>query len=401
MARLRARFHAEPIVQAHRAAAAGAHAARRVGEPSARRGGDLGRAHQRHRGSAVLRQLQTPHDATPQTHLLSNGRYAVMLTAAGSGYSRWGDLALTRWSEDATCDACGSYFYLRDVDSGRVWSAGYQPSGVEADRYEVTFTEDRAEFVRVDGTITTTLEVLVSPEDDAEVRRISLTNNGNRGARDRSHLLRRTGAGAARRRPGPSGVLEDVRADRISSTRPGALLATGAGVRPPSRRSGPRSTRSSKATPSGGRNTRPTARASSVAAAGCASRSRCSTVGGCPIPWARCSIPSSRCAIECAYLPGGTVRIAVWTFVADSRGNVLQMLDKHQDSNAFVRAGTLAWTQGQVQLRHLGIDAAEASLFQRLAGHVLYANAAMRPAGATIRRGAAGPGGAVGPRHLG
>ena len=88
---------------------------------------------------------------------------------------------------------------------------------------------------------------------------------------------------------------------------------------------------------------------------------------------------------------GGTVRIAVWTFVAASRDSVLQLLDKHRDSNAFVRAGTLAWTQGQVQLRHLGIDAAEASLFQRLAGHVLYANAAMRPAAATISRGAAGP----------
>ena len=77
------------------------------------------------------------------------------------------------------------------------------------------------------------------------------------------------------------------------------------------------------------------------------------------------------------------------------------MLDKHKDSNAFVRAGTLAWTQGQVQLRHLGIDSAEASLFQRLAGHVLYANAAMRPAGATItpRRGRTG--GAVGSRHFG
>ena len=61
-----------------------------------------------------------------------------------------------------------------------MWSTGYQPSGVEADRYEVNFTEDRAEFVRVDGTMTTTLEVLVSPEDDAEVRRISMTNNGNR-----------------------------------------------------------------------------------------------------------------------------------------------------------------------------------------------------------------------------
>ena len=75
---------------------------------------------------------------------------------------------------------------------------------------------------------------------------------------------------------------------------------------------------------------------------------------------------------------GATVRIATWTCVAASREAVLQLLDKHQERNAYVRAGTLAWTQGQVQLRHFGIDAAEANLFQRLAGHVLYANAALR-----------------------
>ena len=50
------------------------------------------------------RRFASAQQATPATHLLSNGRYSTMLTAAGSGYSRWGDLALTRWREDATCD---------------------------------------------------------------------------------------------------------------------------------------------------------------------------------------------------------------------------------------------------------------------------------------------------------
>ena len=69
----------------------------------------------------------------------------------------------------------------------------------------------------------------------------------------------------------------------------------------------------------------------------------------------------------------------------------MDLVDKHHEANAFARATTLAWTQAQVQLRHLGIDAAEASLFQRLAGHVLYADAAMRPSSDRIRRGAGGP----------
>jgi cyclic beta-1,2-glucan synthetase len=103
----------------------------------------------------------------PRTHLLSNGRYAVMMTAAGSGYSRWGDIAVTRWREDATRDSWGSYLFVRDAESGAVWSAGHQPSGTEADRYEVTYSEDHVELARRDGSIATGLNVVVSAEHDA------------------------------------------------------------------------------------------------------------------------------------------------------------------------------------------------------------------------------------------
>ena len=94
--------------------------------------------------------------------------------------SRWRNIAVTRWREDVTRDCWGSYIFLRDVQNGRVWSAGYQPSGVEPDAYEVTFSEDHAEFIRRDGALSTTLEVVVSPEDDAEVRRVSIANLGTR-----------------------------------------------------------------------------------------------------------------------------------------------------------------------------------------------------------------------------
>jgi cyclic beta-1,2-glucan synthetase len=127
-----------------------------------------------------VRRIRSPHDSTPQTHLLSNGRYSVMVTAAGSGYSRWNDLAITRWREDATRDDTGSYLLMRDVESGRVWSAGYQPCAGQPGSYEVSFTEDRAEIIRADGDVVSTLEVQVSPEDDAEVRLLSLTNGSLR-----------------------------------------------------------------------------------------------------------------------------------------------------------------------------------------------------------------------------
>src|SRR5271165_3178910 len=85
--------------------------------------------------------------------------------------------------------------------------------------------------------------------------------------------------------------------------------------------------------------------------------------------------------------PGATVRVAFWTIAAGTREALLDGVDKHRDATAFTRAATLAWTQGQVQLHHLGVTAGEASLFQRLAGHVIYAAPAMRPSSETILRG--------------
>src|SRR5579862_2357312 len=129
------------------------------------------------------RRFSSPYQATPRTHLLSNGNYSVMLTAAGSGCSRWRDIALTRWREDPTCDPWGFYIFLRDVFSGHVWSAGYQPIGRESEIYEVEFFEERAEICRKDGPIRSIMEIMVSAEDDAEVRHLSLSNEG-RGVRE-------------------------------------------------------------------------------------------------------------------------------------------------------------------------------------------------------------------------
>ena len=128
----------------------------------------------------TARYLPAIPDGAPTTHLLSNGRYVVMLTAVGAGYSRWRDIAVTRWREDTTRDDWGSFIFLRDVQSGIIWSAGAQPIGNSAQDDEVIFGEDHAEFIHRDGPLTTTMDVLVSGETDGEVRRISLTNSGRR-----------------------------------------------------------------------------------------------------------------------------------------------------------------------------------------------------------------------------
>ena len=114
-----------------------------------------------------------------QARLLSNGRYAVMLTAAGSGYSRWGDLAVTRWREDPTCDGWGSYVLLSDLSGGAVWSASFQPCGGVSGAHFATFSECQAEFVRRDDITTTTVEVAVANDWDAELRRVTIANHGD------------------------------------------------------------------------------------------------------------------------------------------------------------------------------------------------------------------------------
>jgi len=112
----------------------------------------------------------------PAVQLLGNGRYHLMVTSGGGGYSRWQDLALTRWHEDATRDDQGVHVYLRDADSGKVWSATPQPCATPVDESEIVFTEATAEFKRSLDGIETHLQVVVSPEDDIELRRLRISN---------------------------------------------------------------------------------------------------------------------------------------------------------------------------------------------------------------------------------
>ena len=337
-----------------------------------------------------VRRLTSPHDSAPQTHLLSNGRYAVMISAAGSGYSRWNDLAITRWREDVTRDDTGSYILLRDLENDQVWSAGYQPCGVEPEVYEVSFTEDRAEIIRADGDLVTTLEVQVSPEDDAEVRRLSISNASTR-ARDievTSYAELVLGAQAAdvahpvfsklfvrtEFLPKENVLLANRR--RRAPDEP-EVWASHHAVVERAAVAGPEFETDRMAFIGRGRELR----APLALLPGRALTGSIGTVLDAVFALRyRLRVPA-----------GGTARIAFWTCVAPGRTQVLELADKHRDTNAHTRAATLAWTQAQVQLRHLGIDASQANLFQQLAGRILYSDAAARPAGDAIRRGASGP----------
>ncbi len=386
---MRARFHAEPIVQAtelllqERTPRDVAVARPRADEVQAV--GDV-----REFVPPVVRHFTSPHGSLPRTQLLSNGRYAVMLTTAGSGYSRWRDLAITRWREDVTRDAWGTYVFLRDVDSGESWSAGYQPRGGQPDSYEVIFSEDRAEIVRRDGAIGTTLQVIVSPEDDAEVRRVSLTNLGTKSreieltsyaevvlappAADAAHpafcnlsvqteCIPELDTLLATRRPRSRGEVPVwlahvavVEGDPVGAlqweTDRARFLGRGRGIRTP--------------------------------AAVIDGQPLSNTTGAVLDP-----IVSLRRRVRLP--PGDTVRVAFSTLVAPSRAEALGLAEKYRDTATFDRAATLAWTQAQVQQHHLGIGPDEAHLFQGLASRVLYSDRALRPSADVLTRHTGGP----------
>ena len=127
-------------------------------------------------GEAPLRLIRDPGVWRPAVQLLSNGRYHGLLSSAGGGYSRLGDMSITRWREDATRDNWGNFCYLRDVDSGEYWSAAYQPTAVAVDNYEAIFSDAKAEFRGRKRGYETHLEVAISAEDDIELRRLRISN---------------------------------------------------------------------------------------------------------------------------------------------------------------------------------------------------------------------------------
>ncbi len=127
-----------------------------------------------------IRVVNTPNTTVPEIQLLSNGRYHVMITNAGSGYSRWNNLAVTRWREDSTCDNWGSFCYIRDLESNIFWSSAFQPTLQQGENYEAVYSQGRAEFRRRDFSLETHTEIVVSPEDDIELRRVHINNRSRK-----------------------------------------------------------------------------------------------------------------------------------------------------------------------------------------------------------------------------
>jgi cellobiose phosphorylase len=338
-----------------------------------------------------IRVFTTPNTPIPEVQLLSNGRYHVMVTNAGGGYSRWNDLAVTRWREDGTCDNRGTFCYIRDLASKLVWSNAHQPTLQRSASYEAIFSEGRAEFRRHDAVgsgdpgFETYTEIVVSPEDDIELRRIRITNR----SRQRREIDVTSYAEVVIAPPAtddlhPAFSNLFVQTEILHERR--AILcsrrARSPGERPPWMLHlmavhgvdvGEVSYETDRQRFVG--RTRTTANPLAMSESAALSGADGSVLD--PIVAIRHVLTLG---------PEQSVTIDLVSGVAESRELAVCLIEKYQDRHLADRVFDLTWTHSQVVLRQLNATEADAQLYARLASSVIHANASLRADAGVLAR---------------
>jgi cyclic beta-1,2-glucan synthetase len=325
-----------------------------------------------------IRVLNTAYTTIPEVQLLSNGRYHVMVTNSGGGYSRWKDLAITRWHEDVTCDNWGTFCYICDLASGAYWSNSHQPTLANAEKYEAAYSQGRADFNSIHNKIETHTEIVVSPEDDIEMRRLRITNrSGIRktievtsyaevviapAASDlmqpafsnlfvQTEILPNQNTILCTRRPRSADekapwmfhlmAVEGKAAEEVSyETDRMAFIGHGNSIVDPQAMNNP----------------------------GKLSGSQGSVLD--PIVSIR-----YRITLE----PEETITMDMVTGIAETKESCQGLINKYQDNKSHKdRVFEMAWTHSQVVLRQINASEADAQLYGRLASSILFANASFR-----------------------
>jgi cellobiose phosphorylase len=343
-------------------------------------------------GEAVMRVFTNPTPPAPEIHLLSNGRYHVVISSAGGGYSRWRDLAVTRWREDATRDCWGTFIYLRDVATGEFWSAAYQPTLRATKGYEAIFTQARAEFRQRHIGLEIHTEISVSPEDDVELRRITITNHSPVAraieltsyaevvlaipAADEAHSAFSNLFVQTEFASKSSAILCTRRARSPEEKPPWLLhLITGQGGE-----QGEISCETDRTRFIGRGGTL----ANPAAMQGISPLSN--TVGSVLDP-----IVALRRTVVLP--PHEKAVIDLVLGMTENREAAQALVEKYQSSRMTDRAFDLAWTHSQVTLRHLNATEGEAQLYARLASALIYADPARRASSGVLRNNRRGQSG--------
>ncbi|MGC4101978.1 GH36-type glycosyl hydrolase domain-containing protein [Ferruginibacter sp.] len=328
-------------------------------------------------GDMAMRVITTPHTPIPEVQLLSNGRYHVMVTNSGGGYTKWKNIAVTRWREDATCDNWGTFCYIRDLDSDVYWSAAFQPSLQQGSNYEAVFLQGRAEFRRSDLALETHTEIVVSPEDDIELRRIHITNR----SRKRRTIEITSYAEvvlvpplAEEMHPAFSNLFVETTIDEkhhaiICTRRPRAAeeqvpwMFHLMKVNDVEVKSLSYETDRSKFIGRGHTIHKPKVMS-----------------GDAPLPGNQGAVLDPIVAMRyCIVIePHASATIDVIMGIAETKDQCNILVDKYQDQHLTNRVLELAWTHSQVILRQINATEHDAQLYARLAGSIIFANDSLR-----------------------
>lgn len=326
---------------------------------------------------SFTRVYEKTHHLSPRVQLLSNGRYSLFVSTAGAGYSKCENLAVTRWREDAARDNCGNFIYVKDVSNDVAWATTYQPPVKVPDSYKAAFSEDKAEFWRQDGDFNTHTQIIVAPEDNVELRQVTVTNQSNSTvtvevtsyaepvlcplADDLAHpsfsklflqteFLEPKNCLIAHRRP---------RSEKGSEIWGFHCVVTDGKLVSPVQYESDRARFIGR-----GRDLYNP----QILSTG---QKLSNTVGSTLDP-----IFSIRVQITIA--PGKSTNVVFSTGLAYSREEALRLADRYHDIFAFERESKLAWTKARIDLRHLGLDSEEAYLYQRLAERIIYSDPTLR-----------------------
>ncbi|HWH53196.1 MAG TPA: glucoamylase family protein [Gemmatimonadaceae bacterium] len=324
----------------------------------------------------AVHEVNTPHTAEPHVALLGGRGYSVLLTNAGSGYSRANNIDVLRWRADGTRDDTGQWIYVRDLTAATLWSVAHQPTCTPASSYRASFAADRVVFARRDGAVETHTEVVVVASEQAEVRRVTLVNRSHvtreleltsygevvlcSGDADRAHpAFQKLFVETERVQDGA--LLASRRPRAVDEAWPWCVHVVAAGPE----LTGDITCETDRARFLGrGRTARaPLALDHDGALSG--------TVGAVLDPIVALRV---RVRVE----PGRSAVIAFTTAVASTREAALQLADRYRDSAAGDRALSLARTEAEVELRDLDIAPTDVALFQELAGALIYPHEALR-----------------------
>ncbi|RWB72172.1 glucoamylase family protein [Mesorhizobium sp.] len=374
--RLRDRFHSDPVIESAELLLQ-EKAPRDIPTATVRTEADERAKDETETESPDSRIILDPIKALRATSVMSNGRYSVMVTATGSGYSRFGELAVTRWQPDPSEDRLGSYIFLRDAATGDWWSATAEPKRADSERVQTLFADDKASFVKSVGSLRSEVECIVISEGNGEGRRITLYNDGatdrhievtsfaelvlGNEASDNAHpafskmfveteITGNNGAIFATRRKrdknepdltmvhfvtDPSGPSRDAEAetDRRAFIGRGRTIADAAAFDPGARLSGHQGF----------------------------------TLDPVAALRRQVRVPANK-----------KISLTFWTIVGANRGELDEAIARLDHQESFARQAMLAWTRSQVQTRHLGLSLTDAANVQKLARYLIYPDPFLR-----------------------